>query len=164
MDYLNELIRVLSVEKDLYSQLAELAHAKQKVIISNDVETLAEYLKEEQELIDNIEDVERDRRNAVIGLCNSLDISEKELSFSKLREYLDASSKAKLDQFKTSLLRILEELHNTNETNRMLIEEAMRINDFTVRVLTQATAPINPTYSKVGSNDNKPRHLIDKKV
>lgn len=164
MNYLNELISILTVEKKLYTELTNLAHDKQKVIINNNVEQLADFLKKEQELIDEIESTEKERRNAVIGLCNELNISEKELSFSKLREYLDTSSRIKLDEFKKSLLVILEELHETNETNRMLIEEAMRLNDYSIRLLAQATTPISPIYSKEGANDNKPRHLIDKKA
>lgn len=161
---LNELIRVLTLEKKLYKDLANLAHDKQRLIIANDIEELAEVLKKEQELIDTIEATEKERRTAVINLCNELNISERELSFSKLREFLDEESRKKLDQFKSSLLEILDELQATNETNRELIEEAMRINDFTVRLITQAATPPSPTYGKAGYNDNKPQHLIDKKV
>lgn len=165
MDHFNELIRILTLEKKLYSELASLAHEKQKVIIANDVQTLAEYLREEQELIDNIESVEKERRNTVIGLCSDLNISEKEISFSRLREFLDGPSQKRLDEFKNSLLTVLEELQGTNEINRMLIEEALRINDFTVRVLTQAATPAPGTYGKGGVNtQDKPLHLIDKKA
>lgn len=161
---LNELIQVLTVEKKLYKELANLAHEKQKLIIANDVEVLAEVLKKEEELIDTIESTEKERRTAVISLCNELNISERELSFSKLREFLDDESRVKLDHFKASLIEILDELQFTNETNRTLIEEAMRINDFTIRLLTQATTPPSPTYGKAGYNENKPQHLIDKKA
>lgn len=161
---LHELIRVLTVEKKLYKDLADLAHVKQELIIANDIEELAEVLKQEQELIETIESTEKERRTAVINLCNELNISERELSFSKLREFLDESSRTKMDQFKASLMEILDELQATNETNRVLIEEAMRINDFTVRLITQATTPPNPTYGKSGYNENKPQHLIDKKA
>lgn len=164
MDYLNQLIQILSVEKKLYTELKELAQNKQKTIISNDVEQLAIYLSEEQSLIDQIEDVEKERRQAVIGLCTDLDITEKELSFTKLREYLDPVSRKKLDQFKTSLLEILEELGEVNETNRVLIQEAMKINDFTIRILTQASAPISSTYNRTGVDQAKSQNIIDKRV
>ncbi|AZR73903.1 hypothetical protein BBF96_11185 [Anoxybacter fermentans] len=164
MDYLNELIRVLNEEKKLYTKLTDLAHDKQQVIIANDVEKLADYLREEQDLIDKIEGIEKKRRQVVIGLCSELDIPDKELSFSKLRDFLDEGSRIKLDQLRTSLLKILEELHQTNETNRVLIEEALKINDFTIRILTQAVSPSSSTYTRAGVEENKSQHLIDKRV
>ena len=164
MDHFNELIRVLTLEKKLYIELADLAQKKQKVIIANDVQQLAEYIKEEQELIERIEAVEAERRTAVIGLCSGMNISEKELSFSKLREHLNEDSQRKLDALKTELLEVLNQLQGINEVNRMLIEEALRINDFSVRVLTQAASPTPTTYGKGGFNQESSLHLIDKKA
>ncbi len=165
MDYLKELIRVLGIEKKLYLELTDMAKEKQKVIINNNIEQLANYLTQEQDLIADIENVEKERRQAVIGLCTELDMPDKELSFTKLRELLDESAKSKLDQFKESLLEVLEELHSVNETNRILIEEAMRINDFTLRLLTQAAMPsTKPTYTKTGVDKEKSQHLIDKRA
>lgn len=164
MDHHNELIRILTLEKTLYTELANLAHAKQKVIIANEVQQLADLIKKEQDLIDHIESVEAERRTVVIGLCSDMNISEKELSFTRLREHLDESFRRKLDIFKTELMVVLEDLQTTNETNRMLIEEALRINDFTVRVLTQAATPAPTTYGKGGMNQESSLHLIDKKA
>lgn len=164
MDYLPELIRVLSLEKQLYEELTELAKAKQQVIIDNDVDKLTGYLSDEEQLIKEIEDIERKRRQVVVKLCTKLDISDKELSFSKLREYLDEQAKTQLDEFKTSLLEVLEELLSVNETNRMLVEEAMKLNDFTLRLFTQAIKPSISTYDKSGDDTEKGRPLVDKRA
>ncbi|MCK4257405.1 MAG: flagellar protein FlgN [Halanaerobiales bacterium] len=164
MNHLNELLRVLAVEQGLYEELAVWAQKKQEVIIANDIDELAKCLKEEQELIEKIETVEKERRQSILGLSTVLNISEKELSFSKIRDFIDERSKEKLEQFRISLLQTLEKLNKTNDTNKMLIEEAMHINDFTIRTLTLATSPSSSTYGRKGVDDKKSQHLIDKRV
>lgn len=164
MDYLAELIRVLGLEKQLYQELTELAKAKQRVIIDNDIERLTAHLQDEEQLIKEIEEIERERRQVVVGLCTKLDISDKQLSFSRLREFLDEPAKTKLDEFKISLLEVLEELLAINETNRMLVEEAMKINDYTLRLFAQAMKPPVSTYDKSGDDTEKGRPLVDKRA
>lgn len=164
MDYLKELIRVLGVEKRLYTELTELAEKKQKIIIANDIDGLVKCLEDEQELVASIEDVERERRQAVIGLGVAYDFSDKEISYSKLCGLLDQPSRVILAKFRDSLLEVLERLQQINDTNRVLIEEALKINDFTVRLITQAANPQTPIYSKDGVDKNKSKHLIDKRA
>ncbi len=164
MNYFNELIRVLCVEEELYRELTMMAQKKQEVIIANDIDGLAKCLQNEQELIEKIENVEKERRQFILSLSTSLNISERELSFSKIKDFLDERSKEKLEKFRTNLLQTLETLNKVNETNKMLIEEAMNINEFTIRTLTQAASPSSSTYGKNGVDQNKSQHLIDKRV
>ena len=161
MNNLNKLATVLEEEKGLYSELTQLAHDKQQVIINNDVEKLADYLRNEQELIEKIEKKEKERRRVVISLCSDIDMPEQDLSFSKLRDYINDDSKKELEELKSGLLEVLEELQRVNDANKKLIEEALNLNDFNVKILTEATSPSASTYSKKGSNGNKPRRLID---
>lgn len=166
MNYLTHLIQILNNEKELYIELTEIAQEKQDVIITNDVEKLAECLKKEDHLIQEIEEAEKERRKVVIALCTDLDISDKELSFTKLREFINEDSRKYLDNLKQNLLEVLNRLHQINETNKLLIEQSLSINEYTLGLLTQARSA-QPTYTKEGSDNissAKNIRLIDKKV
>lgn len=166
MNYLTQLIQILNTEKELYIELTELAQEKQDAIVNNEVEELAECLKKEDSLILEIEEAGRERRNVVIALCNELDINDKELSFTQLREFINEDARKYLDHLKQNLLEVLDRLHQINETNKLLIEQSLSINEYTLGLLTQVRNA-QPTYTKEGSDyrpSEKNIRLIDKKI
>ena len=87
-------------EYEEYTLLYETVKAKQEAIINNDIEQLADILREEQSIIENIEELEEARQAVLNKLAEERkEERDKPLSFAGLMELVPAE-KEELVQLK----------------------------------------------------------------
>lgn len=160
-----ELLKLLKNECSYYKELAKLAFQKKEVIIDNNIEELTELLEEDSKILDNIESLEVKRKKATSSLADSYNVNIDELNFEKIIGLAAPEFKEQLKEIKGELLAVIEELHDQNEQNRLLINEAMKLNNFSLNLMMKMLEPESKTYNPKQENQNKNRviHLIDRK-
>lgn len=95
-----EFQKLFVEEYEEYTRLYEIVKNKQEAIINNDIQELAEILKEEQAIIEKIEEMEEAREKILNQLALEKDIDSKEtITFTELMELMPAE-RVELEQIK----------------------------------------------------------------
>lgn len=160
---MTDFIALLTKEYEQYCRLKEKAELKQKAIIENDIEKLATIVAEEQELINLIDNLEVERQDYLVRIAEENKLKGKHISFNILVDLLPAEKKKELQVLRQDFLEVLTELQQINETNRLLIQDSLQINKFSLELIRQVVGK-DTTYSKPGKNKIKSEHLIDRKA
>ena len=162
---INNLIKILKVQYQLYQQLYQLSEEKQQAIIDNRVEDLLEILETEQQEMEKIEQLEEKRIETLEEFAQENSLVAEELSFTKLVDFLDcAETKAQLKEIRKQLLKQLAELQNLNDQNAGLVKQALELNNHTLQLLTDSDLTKGGTYQKPGQDKAKnkqSRNIID---
>ncbi|ACL70464.1 hypothetical protein Hore_17150 [Halothermothrix orenii H 168] len=156
-------LNLFKKEYELYCQLQDMAERKQEAIVDNNVEKLTEIMHNEQELIDKISDMEEKRRELLAEIAHKQGFEGDKISFQQLFTLFPEEDKAELKELKEDFLEVLSDLQTTNESNRQLIEDSLKINNFTLQLIRQAAGK-NVTYKKPGKKDEGSDHIIDRRA
>jgi len=159
------LFGLLEDEYQNYCKLKELALAKKDVLISNDVEGLTRLLEKDNEIVDNLEKLEKKRTDLVSQLARSYELDADKINFSRLIKVIPGKWQDSLETLKEKLLQTIEELHEQNEQNKVLVEEAVKLNNFSINMIMKAIEPDNQTYDPKQGNRTRGKmaHIIDRR-
>ena len=162
---LKVLYNILENEYDYYLDLNEFAAAKKKAIIDNDVEGLSQIIVEEKELIAELNQLETERDDILDKLKHDISESEAALNFNQLVASVSDSWSDKFKKIRDKLLQTIDELHQKNESNKLLINEAIKMNKFSYQMIARVVDPTNNTYNKDDdSTENSARHFMDRRA
>lgn len=81
---INDIIRILSGEKNQLAKLLCVSEEKKTLIINNDIAGLDQVLKDEETMITGLRDLEDERMSLVSSLAARLGIKERELTLTYL--------------------------------------------------------------------------------
>ena len=160
-----KFIKLFKKEYQEYKNLQKAANHKQEAIVENDIDELSSILSDEQNLLSDIKQLEKDRIDLLqkIAKENNIETNDKQISFNELVELFSDEEKKELRSIKDKLISILSELEEINEANRKLIEDSLIINAQNFEMIRNAVKKDN-TYSKPGKNNEDGDHYIDRKV
>ncbi|MFW6386514.1 MAG: flagellar protein FlgN [Bacillota bacterium] len=159
---LSALMEILEEERDSFQILLEIAEDKKEKIIENEVEVLKEKVEKENDVISQLEDLEERRVDLVEELSAELGIEGDEIKYSRLIEELPGAWKEKLQPLRQELLSTIDEVHSQNQQNKMLIQEALKLNNFSMHVFTKIMD--SDIYNDKGAaKNNASRHIIDRR-
>ncbi len=160
-----KFIKLFKREYEEYKNLQETARKKQNTIIENDIEKLSSILSDEQNLLNDIEQLEKDRIDLLQKIAdeNNIDTNDEQISFNELVDLFSDGEKKELRNIKDNLVSVLSELEEINEENRQLIEDSLMINAQNFEMIRNAVKKDN-TYSKPGKKSEDGDHYIDRKV
>lgn len=164
---IEKLIQVLKNEYEIYQQLYRLGEEKQQIIIDNEVDDLLSIIEDEQAEIEKINELEAKRVEVLTEIAEENSLAQEELSFTKLIELLSEPDKSELKNIRQKLLELLEDIQAINETNANLIEESLKLNNYTLQLLTDSNINKNSTYQKPGKqdkNNKQQQNIIDQKA
>jgi len=172
-EQIDRLCEVLSALESRHRQLYQMAEEKQEAIIAVEIDDLMEVVEREEELLEDINDLEARRQSLSDKLTGSIEeIEPGQFNLSALIEYLENESilsdlREKLAAQQDSLQNLLQDLERLNEQNRELLLEAMKFNEFSLKVLLQGATP-NSTYQPDGSgredNGGQSSSIIDRRA
>lgn len=148
-----KLYKILSEEYRVYEELQKLGNKKQEALIENELEELAEIVEAETELMDNVDNLEAARLELLEAIATDLDEPVNELSFNELLSELPAAKQAEFSELREKLLELIEELNALNESNRQLLMEALKFNEFSMKAVIGADN--KQTYSSPGKSNKK---------
>ena len=150
MATLEDLLRI-------YRRLEDTARAKRHALGEGDLKALQTLLQEEQQLIQNVEQLEKqraacDKENGAFPLTLSAAIAALEGELQKKARILY-----------TELKDTVKSVAILNKTNSEVIEHLLRFIDYNVNLLSDNnSAPSG--YGRTGDDNQLPRRLIDRKA
>ncbi len=159
-----QLHDILSTEYQLYKQLNQIALDKKDVIIENNIVELGVLVKNDESIISELRAMEKERNTIIINICNKHNKDVEDISFQKLIKDIPAPWQDKLSNIRILLLEIIDELHDQNEQNKMLVTEAIKLNNISINMFLEALEPHNAIYDvKQKSVKSKTNHFIDRR-
>ena len=88
---MDELLEVLSEERDIYEELAPISEKKTQVLIKEDLKELKKITDKEQLLVDKVSIVDRKREKVIQNISVVLNKDSKELDLATLGNILCSS-------------------------------------------------------------------------
>ncbi|MGM0438537.1 MAG: flagellar protein FlgN [Bacillota bacterium] len=144
---IEELYNILSEEYELYQKLNKTASEKNEAIVENEIDDLAEVVENEDEFLKKIEELEEKRTKIIVNLAEKYDLKD-DFQYSNLINNFPEDWQDKFSEIRKKLLEVIDEIHEKNEENTMLLDEAIKLNNFSLNMLSKAVSPENGTYNK----------------
>lgn len=161
----DDLLEILAQQKKVYREIREVAEAKQETLVENEIEELSEIVGREEELTGEINSLE-DKRSDISERIAEL-LGKDEMNISLLRQYVSGERESSLAALQAELTELLEDVSRLNEQNRQLLLDAMKFNEFSLKLIMQG-AEGDSTYSADGKtvkkNDQQARNIIDRQA
>lgn len=161
----DDLLEILAQQKKVYREIREVAEAKQETLVENEIEELSEIVSQEEELTGEINSLE-DKRSDISERIAEL-LGKDEMNISLLRQYVSGERESSLAALQAELTELLEDVSRLNEQNRQLLLDAMKFNEFSLKLIMQG-AEGDSTYSADGKtvkkNDQQARNIIDRQA
>lgn len=152
---MENLIDVLEKESAEYEKLLELSMQKTPVIVSEDLEKLAQITDEEQLIVSRINHLDVIRNEAVKDIANVLNKDVNKLKIVDLIKMLGSrpEEQQKLAAVFDTLSANVRSVARVNEQNRELIQSALDMVKFNMNVLqSMKAAPETANYNKGAYN------------
>lgn len=147
---MEDLITVLEMENESYKKLLALSLKKTPVIISADLEALAKITDEEQEVVNQVNSLDRKRQTSMKDIAN---VINKDVNTLKLTDLIDMlktrpTEQQRLAAIYDNLSDTLGQVKRVNEQNRELIENSLEMIEFDMNVLqAYKAAPETANYT-----------------
>lgn len=154
------LYGILDNLASLHKALYTLAIEKKDVLIRGEIDELTRITQREQKLIKGIENAEASRIALVREIYGERKLPLVDGSLSELMKSLTGvEEKAKLNEYRNELLRIVSELRDANELNQQLLEQSLGFVNISLDLVTDNPAEDfiykKPTQSLVNSKTNR---------
>ena len=151
------LVDILREQVEKYRALLEYSKKKQKILIANDIKTLEEILKEERKLIMQLTSLEHDRMLIVEKLSQAMEIDLADLKLTEIADKAPEPFAEELRNIYAELNDLIGELDRLNRENSELVEQALKIVNFNLDILTDA--PREVVYGEREENGAKNKNL-----
>ena len=148
---LENLIEILDRENTEYEKLVVLSDRKTPVIIQGDINTLGSITEQEQEIVGRIQNLEKQRTEALADIANVVNRDVETLKLINLIQMLAKrpEQQQQLTEVQGKLRSTIDRLKELNEKNQMLLQDAMEMVDFNLRMLQGLkSSPQTANYSK----------------
>lgn len=148
---MEDLIRVLREESDLYERLLGLSSRKTPVIVSGDLTTLAQITDEEQGIVANIAVLDKERQTAMADIANVLNKDVNTLRLTDLVQVLDKrpEEQAQLARERDRLKSVVDNVKRVNSQNQVLLQSSLEMVQFEMNILQSSKrAPETANYTK----------------
>lgn len=159
---IEDLLLVLTKERDIYKEAVNIAEEKKSVIIDGKIKELEKMTAREQALVASLVKLENMRGKILEDLVRSLQV-EHVNSLNDLMVYLDESSKAKIEDIKVELGQAVRALQDKNELNGKLIEQSLDLVNLNIELMGALEADGRYT-PKAADAKAKSTSLFDAKV
>lgn len=162
---IEELYNILNKEHELYEKLNKTASKKNEAIVENEIDDLADVVENEDELLKKIEGLEEKRTKIIVDLAKKYDL-EDDFQYSNLINNFPEKWQDQFSEIREKLLEVIDEIHEKNEENNMLLDEAIKLNNFSLNMLSKAVSPENGTYNKKQTNQKGKQNynIIDRQA
>jgi flagellar biosynthesis/type III secretory pathway chaperone len=154
---MEELVTVLSTERDIYQSLIPISRRKTSVLIKSDLEELREITQEEQRLLDRAYAADKKREQIIANIGVVLNKNPKELDLTTLAKLMarQPQEHKRLSELHDSLKKIMSELVSVNEKNKNLIENSLEMIEFNMNFIQSTRmSPGSNNYNRDASSSN----------
>lgn len=152
---IEELTTTLQEEEIIYRNLIPIEEEKTKVIVSNDLESLAEVTRQEEVFIGEINVLEKKREEIVKNIAIVLGKDPGELTIKTIVDLLQGQKEQRdLAKVYDALTQTLNRAVSINERNKALIEQSLEMIEFNMNFYHSLQNINSNTYNKGAYNDN----------
>ena len=157
------LKKTLKDQINIYNTLLELSEKKTDIIVRNNIKELDNLTKEEQEIIIDLSQCEKNRQKAVNTIASIMEVKE-DINMIAIYDHLNDHDKKEIEEIRDELLNIIEKLNDRNKLNESLIKDSLEYIDLNLELLT--TDGFENTYSDKdnGQVNKKQKSLFDFKA
>ena len=157
------LVSVLKEQVKEYRSLIELAKRKQEVLIGNDIRELDKLNKEEQNIIIGVAKLESKRLEIIKDLSEVFGSAISSYTLKEMAEQAPEPFQGQLNNVCQELNEVVEDLNIINQGNSSLIEQALKIVNFTISTIAQSEREV--IYPEKEAKSTKPiSRIFDSKA
>lgn len=146
MPVIKNLQNNLKKQVGVYNELKELADLKQKALVANHLQELEAVTVREEQLLMEASRLDKERLLWADQVAKAMGKAAEELTLSEL-----VVKYPELQSVNQELENVVTDLKDVHELNTQLLQQAMKIVNFTVGMLTHKEAT---TYGKPGQKEN----------
>ena len=134
---MENLLDVLEQEDNLYQKLLGLSMKKSPIIIKGEIASLQAITDEEQDVVSQINNLDRKREEVMKDIANVLNKDVNTLKLGHLVEMLAGQPKeqAKLSELNERLKETTRRMKSVNEQNKELLATALEMVEFDLNIL-----------------------------
>jgi hypothetical protein len=150
-----ELVKVLETEEEMYQELIESAGKKTDVLIRADVPALEQLTNEEQLISDRLNSQGNQQRQLLTDIAVVLGKPPETMTVTRLIDLLDTQPKmqTQLTSARDRLIDAANKVKNLNDQNVVLIQQAIELNEFDLTLFkSMRQAPETANYDKSACN------------
>lgn len=157
------LVYILTEQVKEYRSLIELARKKQEALIGNDIKELDKLNKEEQSIIIGVAKLENKRLEIIRSLSEVFGSDISSYTLKEMAELAPEPFQGQLNNVYQELNEVVENLSKINQGNSSLIEQALKIVNFTISTIAQSDREV--IYPEKEAKSTKPiSRIFDSKV
>lgn len=163
--WLDELIETFGRLYATYRDLFETAKAKQRCLVSGQIEELEMLIYQEKNRIEIAQLLEEKRQNIVKQYCQVHEIPSANITLASLINKMDDFHREKIRSLLDDLIPLIKQLQELNEVNATLIHYSLEITEDIMKIFCPSVFQY-PVYQHTGKKqDNKfPMILIDTEI
>lgn len=158
-----KLKSTINRELELYRDVLELAKRKTEILKASSVAELELLTLEERACVEEINKIEMEREKTVRGLADSLGVNER-LDLSAMSKHFSEEGRAEFETLKNEFADIIESLKSVNKLNETLIKDSLEYIDFSLNIMTSATAGGSYSQSADDTQSTNKKNLFDFKA
>ncbi len=157
-EVLQNLNENLKRQVTLYEELNDLEREKQKALIKNNLQEIELITARQEPLLLGASRLEKERLLWAEHIGRDLGKAPEDLTLAELAEHFPVLEGVRLD-----LDRVVGQLQEIHEINAQLLQQAMKVVDFTVGMLTQQEKNTY-THPKHKEHEGTKLHLLDRRI
>ncbi|EHQ91636.1 flagellar protein FlgN [Desulfosporosinus youngiae] len=154
-----QLNQNLRQQVQLYNELLILERHKRLALVENNLQEIEATTTQEEAFIINVNRLEKERLLWAEEIGHELGKQPEDLTLAELADHYPA-----LVEVSRDLDQVVGQLQEIHKTNSQLLQQAMKIVDFTVGLLTHQASNTYTYPGQKESEDNKKRHLMDWRI
>jgi flagellar biosynthesis/type III secretory pathway chaperone len=150
-----ELVKVLETEEEMYQELIESAGKKTEVLIRADVPALEQLTNQEQLISDRLNSQGNQQRQLLTDIAVVLGKPPETMTVTRLIGLLDTQPKmqTQLTSARDRLIDAANKVKSLNDQNVVLIQQAIELNEFDLTLFkSMRQAPETANYDKSACN------------
>ncbi|OLN33531.1 flagellar protein FlgN [Desulfosporosinus metallidurans] len=149
----------LKQQVKLYEEFNNLERDKQKALLESNLQEIEAITAQEELLMIEVSRLEKERFLWAEQIGRDLGKTPEDLTLAELAEYFPV-----LDGVRNDLDRVVGRLQKTHEINAQLLEQAMKIVEFTVGMLTYQEKNTYKHPNRKENEGNGKLHLMDWRI
>ena len=161
--YVEELKEILKNEVLLYQTLLELGQKKKEIITQGKVKELDQITQVEQSLVLKIGKEEQTREKVVEMIRKEVSLRD-DITVSELIYHLEEEDQQALEVERQNLLSILGSIKETNDLNKVLIQDSLEFIKFNLNLLTRTEETGSYSQNRGRNQATQRNNLFDIKI
>jgi flagellar biosynthesis/type III secretory pathway chaperone len=152
-EMLAQMLGVLRRETELYQVMSSVMDKEKDAAIQSNLIALNEAEIEKENVLVALGLLEKQRRDLVTALAESLGHSSRDLSLDRISQIVDEPFALRLKQARSELSTIVEVVQVANQRNKQIFEHSRELIRGSYNLLSEVAAP-NPIYYRTGTIQN----------